>query len=206
MSGLNRAALLARMPLFFGFPLLSHLAVMLGRPWLQCTAVACAYAALFFDPLARGRFGAWAGLLLFTIVDLVMIRMGSGNYALYLPSVLIPCMMLAGFAPSLLPGREPLITRIAESISGPLSPEQRAYTRGVTWVWTVAVSGILLVTVALLLFWSPQAWSLFANFISYLVLGALFAGEYAVRRLRFPEKTPLNFRDFLRSVSSYRPH
>lgn len=206
MSGLNRAALLARIPLFFGFPLLTHLAVMLGRPWLQCAALASAYAALFFDPLARGRVGAWAGLLLFTAVDLVLIEQGDGAYALYLPSVLIPGMILAGFAPSLLPGRVPLITRIAESISGPLSPGQRRYTRGVTWVWTVTVLGILLVTLALLLFWSPQAWSLFANFISYLVLGALFAGEYAVRRLLFPDKTPLNFRDFLRSVSSYRPH
>jgi uncharacterized membrane protein len=206
MSGLSRAALLARTPLFFGFPLLSHLAVMLGRPWLQCAAVACAYAALFFDPLYKGRIGAWAGLLLFTAVDLALIRMGDGIYALYLPSLLIPCMMLAGFAPSLLPGREPLITRIAESISGPLSPQQRRYTRGVTWVWTVTLLGILLITLALLLFWSAEAWSLFANFISYLVLGALFAGEYLVRRLRFPERTPLNFRDFLRSVSSYRPH
>jgi uncharacterized membrane protein len=168
--------------------------------------VACAYAALFFDPLYKGRIGAWAGLALFTTVDLVLIHFGGGIYALYLPSVLIPCMMLAGFAPSLLPGREPLITRIAESISGPLSPEQRRYTRGVTWVWALTILGILLVTVALLLFATPQAWSLFANFISYLVLGTLFAGEYAVRRIRFPERTPLNFRDFLRSVSSYRPH
>lgn len=206
MSGMNRAALLARTPLFFGFPLLSHLAVMLGHPWLQCAAVASAYAALFFDPLYKGRIGAWAGLLAFSLVDLVLIHFGGGLYALYLPSVLIPCMMLAGFAPSLLPGREPLITRIAESISGPLSPEQRRYTRGVTWVWALTILGILLVTVALLLFWSPQAWSLFANFISYLVLGALFAGEYVVRRIRFPERTPLNFRDFLRSVSSYRSH
>jgi uncharacterized membrane protein len=205
MSGLNRTALV-RIPLFFGYPLLSHLAVMLGHPWLQCAAMGCAYAALFFDPLAKGRGGAWAGLALFTLVDLAVIRLGGGNYALYLPSVLIPCMMLSGFAPSLLPGREPLITRIAESISGPLPPAQRRYTRGVTWVWTLTVFGILAVTVALLLFWSPQAWSFFANFISYLVLGALFVGEYAVRRVRFPERTPLNFRDFLRSVSSYRPH
>ena len=202
---MNRAALLARIPLFFGFPLLSHLAVMLGRPWLQCAAVACAFAALFFDPLYKGRIAAWAGLLLFTIVDLVLIKLGGGLYALYLPSVLIPCMMLAGFAPSLLPGRVPLITRIAESIH-PLSPEQRRYTRGVTWVWALTILGILLITLALLLFSTPQAWSLFANFISYLVLGALFAGEYAVRRIRFPERTPLNFRDFLRSVSSYRSH
>ncbi len=198
--------LLIRIPLLFGFPLLSHLAVMLQRPWLQCAAVVCAYVALFLQPLVEGKLKAWAGLLLFAAADLVALEMGHGAYALYLPSIIIPCLMLSTFAPSLLPGREPLITSIAESISGPLSLEQRGYTRGVTWVWTTTVALILLVTLGLLLFWSPQAWSVFANFLSYLVLGALFAGEYAVRRVRFPDKTPLSFRDFLRSVSSYRPH
>ena len=198
--------MLIRVPLLFAFPLLTHLAVMLHRPWLQCAAVGCAYVGLFLQPLAAGRLKAWAGLLLFAAADLLLLYLGDGAYALYLPSIIIPCLMLSAFAPSLLPGREPLITRIAESISGPLSPEQRRYTRGVTWVWALTILGILLITVALLLFWSPQAWSVFANFISYLLLGALFAGEYVVRRLRFPDKTPLNFRAFLRSVTSYRPH
>lgn len=198
--------MLIRVPLLFAFPLLTHLAVMLHRPWLQCAAVGCAYVALFLQPLAAGRFRAWAGLLLFAAGDLLLLYLGDGAYALYLPSIIIPCLMLSAFAPSLLPGREPLITRIADSINGPLSPQQRDYTRVVTWVWVATLGLILLVTLGLLLFWSAEAWSVFANFISYLLLGSLFAGEYAVRRVRFPDQTPLNFRAFLRSVTSYRPH
>lgn len=198
--------MLIRIPLLFAYPLLTHLAVMLHRPWLQCAAVICAYIALFLKPLSAGSPRAWGGLLAFGAGDLTLLYLGSGAYALYLPSILVPALMLSAFAPSLRPGQVPLITRIADSINGPLSPAQRDYTRTVTWVWVVMLGLILLVTVALLLFWSAQAWSVFANFISYLLLGALFTGEYAVRRVRFPEKTPLNFRAFLRSVTSYRPH
>jgi len=198
--------LLIRVPLLFAFPLLSHLAVTLHRPWLQCAALACAYAGVFLDPLRQGRFRAWLGLAVVVAVDLGLLRLGHGAYLLYLPSLLIPALVLSAFAPTLLPGRVPLITRIADSINGPLSPAQLRYTRGVTWVWSLSLAAILLTSLCLMLFWSKEAWSLFANFISYLLLGVLFLGEFLVRRVRFPDKTPGNLRDFLRSLSSYRPH
>lgn len=198
--------MLLRVPLFLAFPLLTHLAVVLQRPWLQCAAVVCAYAAFFYAPLRAGRLPAWLGLAAFAGADALLVRLGHGAYVLYLPSMLVPALVLSAFAPTLLPGRVPLITRMATAMDGPLSPEQARYTRGVTWLWVLTLGLILLLTAALLLFWSPRAWSVFANFISYAVLAALFAGEYGYRRLRFPERTPLNFRAFLRSVSSYRPH
>ena len=194
-----------RVPLFFAFPLLTHLAVVLQRPWLQCAAVICAYVAFFYVPLRGGRWPAWLGLAAFAGADGLLISLGHGAYALYLPSILVPALVLSAFAPTLLPGRVPLITRIATALDGPLSPQRARYTRSVTWLWVLALGLILLLTVGLLLFWSPRAWSVFANFISYGLLAALFVGEYAYRRLRFPEHTPLNFRAFLRSVSSYRP-
>ncbi|MDR3414689.1 MAG: hypothetical protein P4L83_00750 [Nevskia sp.] len=194
------------LPLLLAYPLLVHLAVLWHRPWLQCAALVCAYTALFYRPLRAWRPSAWLGLALASVCAYLLVSAGDGLYALYLPSIAIPCLVLSAFAPSLLPGRVPLITRIADSMSGPLSPEQVRYTRAVTWVWTVTVGSMLLVTVGLLLFGSVEAWSVFANFLSYALLGALFAGEYAYRRLRFPEHTPMTFRAFLRSVTSYRPH
>jgi uncharacterized membrane protein len=192
--------------LFLAYPLLTHLAVGFQRPWLQCLAVSCACAGFLYAPLRRGRLLAWLGLALCAAAELLLILLGDGAYTLYLPSIVIPALVLSAFAPSLLPGRVPLITRIAQSIGGPLSPEQVRYTRSVTWVWSLMLVLILLVTLGLLLLWSPQAWSVFANFVSYALLAALFVGEYGYRRLRFPQHTPLNFRAFLRSVSSYRPH
>jgi uncharacterized membrane protein len=168
--------------------------------------VVCAYTGFFYVSLRAGRMSAWLGLAGFAAADLLLIYAGGGAYALYLPSIIMPALVLSAFAPSLLPGRVPLITRIAASMDGPLSPERSRYTRSVTWVWVLTLSLILLVTVSLILLWSPAAWSIFANFISYALLALLFVGEYGYRRLRFPEHAPLNFRAFLRSVSSYRPH
>jgi uncharacterized membrane protein len=195
-----------RLLLLLGYPLLVHLAVMLQRSWLQSAAVLCAYAGFLYKPLRGGSLPAWLGLLLCGAVDYLLIRIGGGAYTLYLPSIIIPCLVLSAFAPSLMPGQVPLITRIAEAMDGPLSPERQRYTRAVTWLWSVVLVLIVLVTIGLLLLWSPEAWSVFANFLSYCLLGALFVGEYGYRRLRFPQNAPLNFRAFLRSVSSYRPH
>jgi len=195
-----------RVLLFIAYPVLVHLAVVMHRPWLQCVAVACACAGFVYAPLRSGSLPAWLGLVLFAAADFLLISLGDGAYTLYLPSIVIPALVLSAFAPSLLPGHVPLITRMAESIDGPLSPEQTRYTRAVTWVWTVALCLILLVTLSLLLLWSAEAWSVFANFLSYILLAVLFVGEYGYRRWRFPQHTPLNFRAFLRSVSSYRPH
>lgn len=195
-----------RILLVAALPLLTHLAVVWRRSDLQCAGLVCAGAAMFFPSLRAGRLRAWLGLGLAAAADWWLLHADGGAYVLYLPSLLIPCLALSAFAPTLLPGRMPLITRVAEAADGPLSTAQRSYTRYVTWLWTVALALILAVTLGLLLFRSVHAWSVFANGLSYLLLGALFVGEYAVRRLRFPEKAPLNLRAFVRSVSSYRPH
>ena len=56
-----------------------------------------------------------------------------------------------------------------------------AYTRTVTWAWTLYFGGIS--GLSLLLFWlAPVAvWSAFANLLGVPLLALMFAGEYAVR-------------------------
>ena len=52
----------------------------------------------------------------------------------------------------------------------------------------------------------PQEWwSLFANFLNYLLVGALFALEYAVRRRLFPTTPYRDFAEFLRHVIAIGP-
>lgn len=189
---------------FLSYPVLIHAAVLLHRPWLQCVATVGAYAGLFFPLLIRGRRAAWLGLAAFAIVDYALISLGSGVYALCAPSIIVPGLVLSVFAPTLLPAREPLITRFARAEGLPLSVQQIAYTRIITWVWTLTVALLLLVTVGLLLAGALEAWSVFANFISYAVLGVLFIGEYLYRRYKFPQHAPNTFVAYLRSMAAYR--
>jgi uncharacterized membrane protein len=93
----------------------------------------------------------------------------------------VHALLGAAFGRSLRPGREPLVTGFARIVHGTLSPALVAYTRSVTWAWTCyfAFTSIS----SLLLFWlAPIAvWSTFANLLTFPLLVAMFAAEYAVR-------------------------
>ncbi len=42
-----------------------------------------------------------------------------------------------------------------------------------------------------------EVWSLFANFIDYVMAGLLFLAEYAYRQRKFPQQPYRNFFDFI---------
>jgi uncharacterized membrane protein len=96
--------------------------------------------------------------------------------------VAINLAMAAVFAASL---RYPptVVERIARLSEPDLPPEGVVYTRQVTGVWV----GFLLVNAAISLWtaiWgSLDQWALWNGLLSYLAMGALFAGEYLVRRV-----------------------
>lgn len=68
---------------------------------------------------------------------------------------------------------------------GPLSTELKSYTRTLTWVWTLLFLSAAAVSLALAMSGHRDAWSLFTNFVNYLLVAALFLGEFVYRRLRF---------------------
>lgn len=96
--------------------------------------------------------------------------------------VAISLAMAAVFAASL---RYPptVVERIARLSEPDLPPDGVVYTRQVTGVWV----GFLLVNAAISLWtaiWgSLDQWALWNGLLSYLAMGALFAGEYLVRRV-----------------------
>jgi uncharacterized membrane protein len=96
--------------------------------------------------------------------------------------VAISLAMAAVFAASL---RYPptVVERIARLSEPDLPPDGVVYTRQVTGVWV----GFLLVNAAISLWtaiWgSLDQWALWNGLLSYLAMGALFGGEYLVRRV-----------------------
>jgi uncharacterized membrane protein len=91
-------------------------------------------------------------------------------------------LMAATFGFSLLPGRQPFCTQLADKVHGPLGLPELRYTRQVTaaWGWFFIVN--MAVTVLLYAFAPLNVWSLFVNFLALPLIGLMFAVEYAIRR------------------------
>ncbi len=137
------------------------------------------------------------------------------RHALAIPLVSLACALLGAAAESawlllLLPSltqfgiasvfaaslrKTPLIEQFARMQQPELSPEEKAYCRKVTIVWSVflSLSGCL----GLLLAWfaTPGVWAFFTGVGSYLLVALLFAAEYIYRQFRFPNH---RFRDLKR--------
>lgn len=183
------------------YPVLVHLSVLTGSPPVAGLALVALYGGFAWPALARRRPWAWLGLVVAAGASAWLVRQGAELYALYLPPIVLPAMMALWWAPTLRAGRTPFVTRIATAIRGPLSPEHAAYTRGVTVLW-VGVFVVLALAGALTAAWgSPALWSHVTNLFSPLLIGLVFAVEYAYRRRRLRHESHPDFLTFLRQVA-----
>ena len=99
--------------------------------------------------------------------------------------VLVNAVLLAGFGASLLRGRVAVVERFARLVHPDLTPEKVLHCRTVTKVWCLFFLINGLISLWLALFVSLSTWAVYTGGISYVLIGALFAGEYAIRRIRF---------------------
>jgi uncharacterized membrane protein len=168
---------------------LVHRAVLAGTP----TPIAALVPLLLPGALAiwgghrRGRGAGLLAVVVVTGIAAIGLAWPAAARILPLACQLAVCLALAWlFARTLLPGREPLVTRLARAVHGELPPPIEAYTRNVTVAWSaflfvLAGSSVLLYALAPL-----PAWSLFANLLFVPLIAAMFLAEYAWRTLRYP--------------------
>jgi len=79
-----------------------------------------------------------------------------------------------------------LVERIARLSEPALSAQGIAYTRRVTWLWFFFLLMNATVSLMTVLWGTLAQWMLWNGFVSYLLMGALFAGEYVVRKIVRP--------------------
>ena len=99
--------------------------------------------------------------------------------------VLVNVTLLVGFGTSLLGDRMPVVERFARMADENLSPQRALYCRRVTKVWCLFFLINAAVSLWLALYAPLAVWGLYTGGIAYLLMGALFAGEYAIRKIRF---------------------
>lgn len=209
--------------LALAFPLLAHASALTASLQLASAAVACLLVLVCLPlrarpALALGAFAAGSALLA------VLYRSGHAHLPLMLPPVLFNLAIGLYFARSLAPGRMPLIERIVRALNnGEVHhPEVPAYARAWTRAWAVILLALAAINAALALLAEPKGillglgmvpplsvplelWSLFANLLNYLIVAAVFVGEYAYRRRRFPHSDYGGFVGFLKRVGGLGP-
>jgi uncharacterized membrane protein len=110
------------------------------------------------------------------------------------------------FGRTLIAGRQPLCTRFAEALHAPLTPQQEIYTRQVTVAWTLFFAAMALAS-TLLFFLAPLAtWSVFANFLTPLLIALMFIAEYGVRRRLLPDMQHMHILDAVRAFTKTSAH
>ena len=124
------------------------------------------------------------GIVTYLLVD----RHAWGLAAAYgIPHAAIYLALLCVFGLTLLPRREPLITRLARRVHGVLQPDLEAYTRRLTVAWCGFFAAQLVISALLFAFASPGSWSIFINLLNLPLLALMFAGEYLYRIAHHPD-------------------
>ena len=120
-----------------------------------------------------------------------------------LPHALAYSSLLAAFGLSLLPGREPVLTRLVLKVRGPLPPELLAYTRHVTAAWCCFFAAQLALSLTLFLLAPLAVWSLFINVLNLPLVVAMFVIEYTYRVVRFPNFRHDRLSDFSKFAAEF---
>jgi uncharacterized membrane protein len=96
-------------------------------------------------------------------------------------------LMAVTFGRSLLKGRVPLCTQLADRVHGPLSALELRYTRSVTAAWVIFFLLNLAASIVFFALAPLRIWSLFVNFCALPLILAMFVAEYLVRRRVLPQ-------------------
>jgi uncharacterized membrane protein len=129
-------------------------------------------------------------------IALVFVALGwvsnNGTWLLVLPSATQATFGLA-FLRSL--NGTPLIEHFARMMKSELSPAQLAHCRSWTLIWGVYLIALALLGLALARWSTLRVWTVYVGILSYVLIGALFAVEYLIRKIRFREygRNPLDW-------------
>ncbi len=208
MAGWRFAAALAVLAALAAYALLSH--------WLMVNAAKAPWAvAAIFGPLLLAvasaswqrrqalTLGTCAALAL--LLGLLVARGGVQDihrmYVLQHGGIHLTLAWVFGL--TLRPGSTPLITALAERLQHRTTPAMRAYTRGLTRLWT-QYFGAMVLTSAALYTWAPWSWwSVFGNLFTPLSAVSLFVIEHHFRYRRHPEFERVSLQGV---ITAFRQH
>lgn len=202
--------------LAIAYPVVVHWAVVTRSVWLTIASLGLLASLALLPRLLSRSVVAWCVL---PVVIAGLWLLGNLNVSwlpLYAAPVFINLFGSWIFAHTLAPGKMPLIERLARLLHEPdgISDEIARYARKVTFAWALFLAGLALLNLTLALIANPDGillmmgvrpivtvpqavWSLFSNFLNYVMAGLFFLGEYIYRQHKFPEQPYRNIIDFM---------
>jgi uncharacterized membrane protein len=111
----------------------------------------------------------------------------------------INLFLAVGFGSTLRAGHVSLITTMAARVHRHMPPAMVTYTRNVTLAWTLYFIAISLVSLILYKVASFETWAFFANLLSPVTVGLMFAAEHLIRYRLHPEFERTSVADAIRS-------
>lgn len=130
---------------------------------------------------------AWLAAIMLLVAALTAVWQGyaSAIALLLAPSVLANLAMFYVFGHTLLPGKEPLITRFRRLDIGHVEPKFIGYTRQLTMLWTFLFAAGTLASLAAAMSGNVELWSWIAFILLPALTVALFLGEHVYRAYRY---------------------
>lgn len=171
------------------YPILVHVFVVQETPRAALAVLIVVSATLLLLHVALRRQGGspfW--ILLYGLLALagLLSLVGGRVLALFLPQVIINLSLALMFGSTLRTGRTPLIERFMRRQYGDaMHPVLVSYARRLTWIWTLFLVAMALISVGLALFGTLKAWSLFTNIVNYLLVAILFVAQFIYARLHY---------------------
>ncbi len=195
---------------FFIYPLVVHLSVVYQVPYISACLLPLFYfivAQPFSEPSNSDQHTSntiflnkkklltiKSGIFFLLCIIAIFSYYLTDHSVIYLPPVIMISLIFYPFVRSVMPGKTPLISRFYQLAENENNPRAMQYTEKVTWVWVILIA-LLLTNTLILTFFAPlEIWSLFTNFINYILMLVLFIAEWLFRMYWFKQwVSPLKF-------------
>jgi uncharacterized membrane protein len=175
----------------------AHIAISSGYFLISALLLSIAFALMVSQMFCNNSICIAVSTCGITGIILSLLLVIDSRSLTYIPPILIHLFLFLFFATPFVTGRTPVITRIAQAIKGPLSDRESNYTIMASAAWAIFMFALLCEAITIALLYPIEIWSIFVNFINYIFVGLMFAGEFMVRKLVLKGEVEPSFLKFL---------
>ena len=190
--------------LLIGYPLLAHYTNNSGDHAHLGAVVALAPLILMAGILAWNTKRRLLSMVVFSLICMALwsvwpLLEQHYGFVYWLQYLGMQVVLFLTFARTLIAGRKPLCTRLAEIVHPPLTPQHEVYTRHVTVAWALFFAAMACVSTLLFFMATLSTYSVFTNLLTLPLVVLMFVLEYWVRHTQCPDIRKTNILDAVRA-------